>query len=226
MTEHILQALSTDEKVPEILDRLKNGETYESIVEWLGRTPVEDFENLSPRESQHSTLEASDHEMGGFNSTTFQWTAVTSDSAILDHLFQLYFAWVHPVHTLFSEGRFTDSYKRQLNHYCSPVLVNALCAMACHLHSSAEADEVDFEQLGREFSDAVRLSIDPEDTSITTIQAFAVMFLVDCARGNGLRASSYLKVATYDIPKVVHEDSEGFLDVLKNTIRGIRNLNV
>lgn len=33
MTEQILQALSNDEKALEILDRLKNSKTYESIVD-------------------------------------------------------------------------------------------------------------------------------------------------------------------------------------------------
>jgi hypothetical protein len=47
-TEQILQALPNDGKAPETLDRLKNGKTYESIVEWLGRLPMEDFETLSP----------------------------------------------------------------------------------------------------------------------------------------------------------------------------------
>jgi CRISPR/Cas system-associated endonuclease Cas1 len=47
-TEQILQALPNDGKAPETLDRLKNGKTYESIVEWLGRLPKEDFETLSP----------------------------------------------------------------------------------------------------------------------------------------------------------------------------------
>ena len=65
MTEQILQALSTNEKVPEILERLRNGETYDGIVEWLGRSPMADFETLSPRESHHSTYEPSDHEMSG-----------------------------------------------------------------------------------------------------------------------------------------------------------------
>jgi hypothetical protein len=226
MTEQILQALSTDEKVPDILDRLKNGETYQSIVEWLGRSPMDDFETLSPRESQHSTSEASDHEMGGVPSTIFKWTSVTSNTAILDHLFQLYFAWVHPVHTLFSEGHFVDSYKRQSDNYCSSDLVNAICSMACHLHSMADGEEVDFEQLGSEFGDAVRSDIDADDKSIATIQAFAVMFLFECARGNGLRASSYLRIATSNLSRVDYHHSEGFAEVWKNTVRGIRNLNV
>jgi hypothetical protein len=225
LTEQILQALSTDEKVPDILERLKNGETYESIVEWLGRSSVEDLETLSPRESQHSTFEVSDHEMGGV-SLPGRWTTVTNDKAVMDHLLQLYFAWIHPVHTLFDEGRFADDYNRQLDNYCSSVLVNSICALACHLHPAVEGEEIDYEQLGMEFSDAVRTDIDPVEKSITMIQTFAVMFLVDCARANGLRASSYLRVATSNLRGVVHQEIDGFADVWKNTVRGVRNLNV
>lgn len=222
LSEQILQALSTDEKVPEVLERLKKGETYESIVEWLGRSPIADLEAMSPRESQLSALDAEDHDMG----TTFRWTSVTADTAILDHLFQLYFAWVHPVHTLFHEGRFVESYKGQSNHYCSSSLVNAICAMACHLHSALESDVVDYKELGREFSEAVRTNIAAEDKRITTTQTFAVMFLVGCARGKGLRAASYLQIATENLYQVVHLDIEGFQEVLWNCARGLRNLNV
>jgi hypothetical protein len=226
MTEQILQALSTGEKVPEILERLKNGETYETIVEWLGRAPLGDFETLSPRVSQNSTLDASDQEMGGVSSTNFKWTSVTTNTAVLDHLFQLYFAWVHPVHTLFSEGHFVDSYKRQSEEYCSSNLVNAICAMACHLHSAGDGDDFDFDQIGTEFSDAVRSDIDADDKSITTIQAFAVLFLVNCARGNGLRASSYLQTATSSLSSTDYQQNEWFAEVWRNTVRGVRNLNV
>lgn len=223
LSEQILQALSIDEKIPEILDRLQHGETYEAIVQWLGRSPTADSEALSPRESQHSMVEGTEMDLG---SPKFRWTTVTSDSNVLDHLFQLYFAWVHPVNTLFSEGHFTDSYKRQSDSYCSTILVNAICAMACHLHSSSEADEVDFEQLGREFSDAARASMDPDDMRLSTIQAFAVMFLVGCARGEGSRSYSYLKLATGSLPRVPYIDIDGFQEVLRNSARGIWNLNV
>lgn len=225
LTDQILQALSTDEKVPDILERLKKGETYESIVEWLGRSPVEDLETLSPRESQNSTFEASDHEMGGVTATT-TWTKVTTDGAVLDHLFQLYFAWVHPVHTLFDEGHFVDSYKRQVDDYCSSVLVNSICAMACHLHPIVEGEDVNFDQLGTDFADAVKMEIDPVGNEITMIQAFAVMFLVDCARAKGLRATSYLRVATTNLRHVVQQEIKGFADVWRNTARGVRNLNM
>lgn len=222
LTEQILSALSTDEQVPEILQRLKNGETYDSIVDWLGRAP---FEGFSPRVSQHSTnFDNSDHEMSG--QTSFRWTSVVSDSNVLDHLFQLYFAWVHPVHTLFSEGHFVDSYKRQSFQYCSSALVNAMCALACHLHTAEDKDVIDYEQLGVSFSDAVRLVIDPHDRSLTTIQAFAVLFLVDCARGRCLRGSTYLKIASSNMSTITIPDIAGFADVVQHTSRGIRSLNV
>ena len=222
LTDQIIQALSTEEQVPEVLSRLRQGETYESIVAWLGRSSIE---VISPRESYSSVLDTSDHEMGGTSSARFQWTSVTSDTGVLDHLFQLYFTWVHPVHTLFSEGHFVDSYQRQSDAYCSRILVNALCAMACHLHSASDTDEVDFEHLGRNFSDAVRAEIDSNHRGITTIQTSAVMFLVLSARSEGLRAASYLKIATSNLSHIEHPDNEGFQEVWKNTVRGVRNLN-
>jgi hypothetical protein len=187
---------------------------------------MDDFEIMSPRESQHSTLDLSDQEAGGSSTAHFRWTAVTADMAVLDHLFQLYFSWIHPVHTLFSEGHFVDSYKRQSKSFCSALLVNSICAMACHLHSGSDNEEVDFDRLGIEFSDAVRASIDADDKDITTVQSFAVMFLVDCARANGLRASSYLRVASNNLSSVAFQENDGFREVWKYTVRGVRNLCV
>ncbi|PVH73256.1 hypothetical protein DL98DRAFT_431669 [Cadophora sp. DSE1049] len=226
MAEQILQALSTNEKVPEILERLRNGSAYDGIVEWLGHSPVADFETLSPRESHHSTYEPSDHEMGGVGASKPFWTTVTSDTSILDHLFQLYFAWIHPVHTLFSEGRFADSYGRHVETYCSSVLVNSVCALACSLHSAVDGDDVDYERLGAEFSDAARTILEPDDSRLTTIQAFAVMHLVDCAHGNALRAAAYLRISTVSLPRASFQENDGFAESWKATVRGIRNLNI
>lgn len=226
LMEQILTALSSNEQVPEILERLRSGATYSSIVEWLRGAPIEEYDTLSPRESHQSAFAASDQEMGGVAGSYFRWSYVTTNSDVCDHLFQLYFAWVHPVHTLFSEGHFVESYKRPSSQFCSSTLVNAICAMACHLHSNSDSDEVDFEQLGIRFSDAVRASLDPTDRSITTAQAFAVMFLVDCARGNCLRATSYLKVAANLVAETKSSDNETASLVLQQTIRGIRFLNV
>ena len=226
MTEHILQALSTNEKVPEILERLRNGEAYNNIVKCLGHSPPMDLESLSRRESQNSTNEASDHEMGGIRASKPFWTKVTTDTSTLDHLFQLYFAWIHPIHTLFSEARFADSYDRQTETYCSSVLVDAVCAMACSLHTAVEGDEGIYERLGARFSDAARKALQLDDSRLTTIQAFAVMHLVDCAHGNALRAVGYLKIATLSLPRAVYQENDGLVESWKATFGGIRNLNM
>jgi hypothetical protein len=98
--------------------------------------------------------------------------------------------------------------------------------MACHLHPAGENDDTDFEQLGIEFSEAVSKNIDPSDKTITSTQTLAVMFLLDTARANGLRATSYLKLATSNLTNVAYQDTEGFTKVMRHTIRGVRNLNM
>ncbi|KAG9238959.1 hypothetical protein BJ875DRAFT_366647 [Amylocarpus encephaloides] len=227
LTDQILNALSSGEQVPEILDRLKRGETYHGIVDWLGRSPIEGLEPLSPQISQRSAMDVADHEMGDMP-TSRRWSSVTSDQAILDHLFQLYFCWVHPVHTLLSEGIFVRDYQAGpgSDGYCSSTLVNAMCAMACHLHAFTDVDEVDFEQLGEQFSDAALSSLNLQDHRLAMTQSFAVLFLVDCARSKGLRAAAYLKNAALGLLNIAHQDAPGFEDVRRSTIRGVRNLNV
>ncbi|KAI9742923.1 MAG: hypothetical protein M1818_003652 [Claussenomyces sp. TS43310] len=225
LTEQILTALVVDAETSEILRRLKNDETYDSIVGWLGRKPMHEYDTSSTKGSQHSPIETSDEEMGGL-STTFRWTKVTTEDAILDHLFQLYFAWVHPVHTLFSEGHFSDSYQNQSYRFCSPTLVNAVCAMACNLHTRSADDEIDFEQLGRKFSEAARTNINAMDRSLTSVQAFAVLFLVESARGKCLRASSYLQIATHNLSHIAIQDHDSFCQPLRDTTRGIQCLNI
>lgn len=228
LTEKILTTLSqsTSDQIPGILQRLRNGDSYAAIVEWLGHASVEDYDGVSPRESQQSTFEQSDHEMSGLANAAFRWTVVTTDTAIFDHLFQLYFAWVHPVHTLFSEGHFVESYKRPSPQFCSSALVNAICALSCHLHTYSESDEIDFEQLGQRFSEAARLTLDPNDESLITAQAFAVMFLVDSAQGRCLRGAGYLKISSQMLLTINIADYERFPEVTQQTFRGIRSLNM
>lgn len=228
LTDQILQALSSsaDEQGAEIVERLRNGESYQSIGEWLSRSSGVEDGMFSPRGSQHSTVDASDQEIDGIRSSGGRWTFVTSDLSVLDHLLQLYFAWVHPVHTLFSEGHFVDSYKKQSIQYCSESLVNAICAMACQLHVQAPGDEIDYAHLRGAFSEAARSKIDPDDRSITAIQALAVLYLVDCAQSKALRATTYLNLAVSSLNKIGQmKDSEGYSAVLKVTVRGIQNLN-
>lgn len=154
------------------------------------------------------------------------WESVTSDSATIDHLLHLYFKFVHPVHRLVNKVRFCESYTRYAKSFCSSILVNAMCAMACHLNLRRDGIEADFEELGLKFSDSVRLEIDALDRSVTAIQSFGVMFLVDLFRSNALRAASYLNTTSNILTRVEILETAGFREVLYDTLRGLHNLNV
>ncbi|KFZ03336.1 hypothetical protein V502_11034 [Pseudogymnoascus sp. VKM F-4520 (FW-2644)] len=225
LSERIFKTLQSSDKAPDILRALNNGESIESIAESLGRPAIEEQDGLSPIGSPSSVVGGSEYEPGAQIMSGFSWTTVTHGSTTLDHLFQLYFAWVHPVSTLFSEGHFVDSYRQRQRH-CSSPLVNAMCALACHYHTQSEDSELDSDQLGVHFSEAFLAGFEPDDKSITTIQAAAVMFLVELGRGFGLRASSYLRLATESIAELSGSTNDELPSVLKKTIQGIRSLNV
>lgn len=226
LSERVFNVLRSSERAPDILRALNNGESVESIAESLGRTSIEEQDGFSPIGSPSSVIAGSEYELATRKLTGFSWTTVTHDSATLDHLFQLYFAWVHPASTLFSERLFVMSYTHQKQGYCSSPLVNAICALGCHFHTQSEDSELDSDQLGVRFSEAFLAGFDPDDKSITTIQAAAVMFLVELGRGFGLRASSYLRLATESIAELSASPGDEVPAVLKNTIQGIRCLNV
>ncbi|KFZ22977.1 hypothetical protein V502_02544, partial [Pseudogymnoascus sp. VKM F-4520 (FW-2644)] len=208
LNERVIKALQSGDKAPDILRALSSGDSLESIVESLGRQPVEEQDNVSPKGSPTSIVGGSEHEPRTQILSGFAWTIVTHEPTVLDHLFQLYFAWVHPISTLFSEAHFVESYKGQNSRHCSSPLVNAMCALACHFHTQSEESELDSDQLGIQFSEAFLTGFDPHDKSITSIQAAAVMFLVELGRGFGLRASSYLRLATESIAELSASSNE------------------
>ncbi|KFY03143.1 hypothetical protein O988_01685 [Pseudogymnoascus sp. VKM F-3808] len=144
---------------------------------------------------------------------------MTRNPTILDDLFYVYFAWIHPVCTLFSERHFAQPYKTQNHQHCSALLVNAMCALACHLHTPSEDNDEEYDQLGTRFAEAFRSDFDTADESITTIQATAVMFLLDLAGGFGMRASSYLRLASEKIAEFSSTAVGELSYSLKNTIQ-------
>lgn len=81
--------------------------------------------------------------------------------------------------------------------------------------------------MGAEFRDAAWNSLEPNDSKVTTIQAFVVMHLIDCACGNALRVAAYLQVATFSLPRVTYQENDGFAESWEAiTVRGIKNLNM
>ncbi|TGO43962.1 hypothetical protein BCON_0688g00010 [Botryotinia convoluta] len=205
----------------DILERIKNRESITEIANWL-----ESIESTG--ESQLSIYGGSNNKLDGDLPNEFAWTTVTDDDEVIGHLISLYFTWVHPFYPLFNEGHFVKSMHRGSDEFCSHSLFNAICAMACYLHTIVDEDTIDYKRMGAQVSDLVRNSIDPQDNSLTNIQAFAVMFLVRCAQGQGFSGSVYLTIASRSMASLrpSNSDSVEYRQIWRETVKGLNSLNV
>lgn len=208
--EQILAALVSNGHGSEVANRLRSGESYRTIAHSIGADA--DIPDLSPNSEQWLSEALMDYDMdssGERDSETGlihgrDWTGVTSNESLVDHLVALYLTWVHPVHMVFSENHFIASYGTKSNLYCSAALVNAICAMGCHVYDPAGDEgtelEMDPKILGEKFMDEARSLIRPEiHHRMSTIQTFAIMFMVDLASGKGSRASTYIRLAAENL---------------------------
>ena len=208
--EAIINSLKRDSQGPEIIRRLKHGESHRDIAEWLGRPLTPNTQSLAPAsETQLSRAIERYHRNLVDNHDPRYWTNVTNDSVLIQHLVALYLTWVHPAHMLFDEIHFMESFHACLDTYCSSPLVNAICAMSCHLLHGVWENEQDsktgIESLGAQFLDEAKvLMAIPEYTKMTVIQTYGVLFLTELGSGHGLIASSHLRLATESLTAKVN----------------------
>ena len=200
--EKIMRSLKDDEQDTEIISRLKRGESHQAIAEWLGRPLIgSDTQALSPTtENQISHAIEQYHRNLVENHDPRYWTNVSTEAELIEHLMKLYFTWIHPVHMLFDEEHFMTSFKECADVYCSSALVNIICAMSCHLlHDTRDDDErtkSGIQSLRTQFINESRSLMKNADYGkMTSIQTYAMMFLVELGSGNGLIASSHLRLA-------------------------------
>jgi hypothetical protein len=108
------------------------------------------------------------------------WTTATNDGELVKHLLLLYFSWVHPFYLLFPEEVFWYGLNNKKLKYCSPMLVNAVLAVACNFSDRPEArsDQNDATTVGNHFfAEAKRLLSEDDRSCLTTVQALGVMSL-------------------------------------------------
>ena len=204
----ILDILTNNGHVEEVIRRLRSGESRESVADWLHSRPeLEKYiqtisgsrQNILNVVSRVEDLYHTANRPPGTDETPHSWTKVTNSQVLIRHLFELYFTWVHPVHMLFGELDFLHSYEAGDPTYCSPPLVNAVCAMACHLLENpipgvTNREISDRMKLREAFMDEARQRLELSSLlPMTSIQAFAVMFLVDLSSGKARRAAAYLR---------------------------------
>ena len=210
--EQILHALSSDENGEDIINRLRNGQSYQSIAESLGQSLLGSLAGLTQTSQRNFSMAIKDYEKdatmerrmmtGAFHGG--EWTTVTTDHTLINHLLTLYFTWVHPVHMLFSRPHFMASFVNRVDIYCTSALVNAICAMACFLFDASSDEsfqtDLDPEDLKEKFMKEARTLVrgaPPEKLAV--VQTYAVMFLVDLSSGRGANSASYIRLAADSI---------------------------
>ncbi len=229
--EQIMRSLKSDGQGAEIINRLKRGETHQAVAEWLGRPLVGEGrkEALSPTTERNISAAIEQYHRGLVdNHDPRFWTTVTKDPALIEHLINLYLTWIHPVHMIFDEAHFVESFKSCSDVYCSPSLVNVICAMSCHILHGLWADDdqtrAGIDTMRKSFlleSQALMRTADL--TKMSSIQTYAIMFLVELGSGHGLKAASHLRLSAETL--VAKQTSEQTLESEEVAAWGILTLH-
>jgi len=243
----ILQTISKNGHDKEIVTKLRSGESHQEVADWLTQQlHVKRHINIEPNNNSRRDLlnvvkdfENQYQDEDGLsrgkrarsNDSDIVWTDVSSSQTLIGHLFDLYFTWVHPIHMLFSELDFKYSFRTNEGHYCSRALVNAICAMACHLlenegaHSPKlpQGDIGDAATLREGFMNEARKHLTRNTyQEMTSVQAFAVMYLVEFSSSKARKALGYLRSAVENVISATKNQS---MEAQEITAWGINTLN-
>jgi len=116
-----------------------------------------------------------------------RWTAVTSDSGLVEHLMALYFCWEYPTFASLSKEHFLEDYRLGRPRHCSSLLVNAILAVGCRFSTvvSALADPNDSTTSGDHFfGECLRLlNLEDDRHRLTTVQALGLMSIREASSG-------------------------------------------
>ncbi|KAL6719072.1 hypothetical protein ACLMJK_003307 [Lecanora helva] len=133
------------------------------------------------------------------------WTEVTSDSALVIHLLNMYFTWHYTYFTTLSKSLFWRDFSlgyssrasKRKTEYCTPLLVNTMLALGCHFTSwpQARTDSHDSATAGDHFfQEAKRLIVsndEHENPKLATVQALALMSVREAGCGREARGWVY-----------------------------------
>jgi hypothetical protein len=136
------------------------------------------------------------------------WTTVTNDKGFVMHLLHLYFAWAHPFYVLFSEETFWHGFNDRKFRYCSPMLLNAVLAVACNFSDrpEARADSSDPTSVGNHFFAEAKRLLDQDDrTRLTTVQALGLMSIRQMMNDHKSSSCAYVgRMMTMSIEMGLH----------------------
>lgn len=236
----ILGTIGKDGYDQKIVAKLRAGESHHVIADWLlsensdlarlGHEPGTDRKPVDVVKIFEAQFQDPDGLLGSSTSESeIPWTNVSTNQELTGHLFDLYFTWVHPVHMLFSETEFKKDFKHSQETHCSASLVNAICAMACNLHESEVVrdrrnvlGEVATMREGFTTEAKRKLSLNSYG-HMTSIQTFAVMYLVELSSGRARNAAAYLRSAVDNMQS--RDGPQQSEEARELTLLGIQTLN-
>ncbi|KAK0375101.1 fungal specific transcription factor [Colletotrichum limetticola] len=116
-----------------------------------------------------------------------EWTNITEDGSLVQHLLALYFCWEYPTFASLSKEHFLRDFQNGVERYCSPILVNALLALGCRFSSkpSTRANPNDPYTSGDHFFKEAQSLFYKEKNhhNLTTIQALGIMSIREASCG-------------------------------------------
>ncbi|PYH90332.1 hypothetical protein BO71DRAFT_433961 [Aspergillus ellipticus CBS 707.79] len=149
----------------------------------------------SPQEADWDQIQLFDHPL--YQVPAQPWTDLTHDSDYVSRLISLYFTWIHPVQGWIDRDLFIRDMQSGNPDatFCSPLLVNALLAIACCYLNLPDPILVQGAPPGRLrfFSEAKRL-LDEEEgkLSLTSFQGRCAVYLSTCVLCKHMLGWQYL----------------------------------
>lgn len=132
------------------------------------------------------------------NYSSAEWTAVTSNDNLVDHLLALYFCWEYPTFASLSKEHFMHDFKLGIHRFCSSLLVNAMLALGARSSDIPEArmDWSDPRTAGDHFFEEAKRLLGAEEVfSLPMIQALGLMSLRQASCGKDASSFYYARLS-------------------------------
>jgi hypothetical protein len=251
-SEYILEQLRNHEAVDCIADRLERRASQGSVDQILWKpSPVSiqpEGRSTASGSSFGETIDtstfaqfsASESDQPERDDFQFQdpsnWTSVTADSDMVEHLMSLYFSWEYPIFAGLSKRHFLHDFNSGRRRYCSSLLVNAILAVGCRFSDrfSKQGNSDKGETAEDQFhTEAERLwEVEQDSPSLTTIQATGLMSIREASTGKYQKSWYYsgqsIKMAIemgLHVPFDMMDSSEDDHDVRSITFWGACSLD-
>ncbi|KAF7155930.1 hypothetical protein CNMCM6106_007842 [Aspergillus hiratsukae] len=130
--------LFVDKTMKDVQDAGRDGETIERLRDMRTRVRIESGEPpFRPQVMDIHYL----CDQAPYKVPAKPWTTVTDDDALVSHLISLYFTWDYPFYAFVDLQAFVRHMRdgNVNSDLCSPFLVNAMLANACHYSQYSEA---------------------------------------------------------------------------------------